>query len=110
TNVAPKDFAKGFQAYHPFTTYSAGNTDRVFLDHEGQRAPKGWSIANEANPDTSALFRLGKSAFELLPQVATIQEFDLGLRHYHDGVDELRPVITEMLSSGRILAVGEGGV
>ena len=86
-----------FLYYDPYLTYSNPDND-CFID------PKGIPHS-ELNPDTDALFSLGKEAFKHLTNGGgcSREEFDEGYAGYWAYLDELRETICEMYSQGNLV-------
>jgi hypothetical protein len=87
----------GFSYYDPYLTYSDTEND-CFIDLEGMPC-------KELNPDTRALFRIGNEAFKRLTAdvECDAEEFVLGYAAYRKGLEEFRAVISESLSTGRLI-------
>jgi hypothetical protein len=92
-----------FQYYDPHSTFSNCDND-IFIKSNGKPD-------RELNPDTEALFRIGKEAFKRLTdgEDCSKEEFDDGYASYWAALDGFRDLLVEMLTNGAVMAVNDKG-
>lgn len=80
-----------FQMYDPFLSFS--NPDNSLFVKVADGLP-----ADPGNTDNDALHRIGRDAYERLPQMKSKGDFDKELSNYHDELDVLRMGLKEMVA------------
>ena len=92
-----------FQCFDPYKTYAACDSYR-FVHADGK-------VGKELNPDTEALFLIGKEAFKRIRQGEDISEdeFREGCSSYWLLIDELRATMGELNDQGRVVARSSNG-
>lgn len=93
-----------FHYYDPYLTYSNQNND-CFIGSKGK--PE-----RELNPDTKALFELGKAAFKRLidnGEHNNRKEFDEGYASYWAILDDFREVISDLYAKGKLFPKDSNG-
>jgi hypothetical protein len=92
-----------FQYYDPYLTYSDPDNE-CFVDPKGKPG-------RELNPDTEALFRVGKEAFTRLTNggAGNRDEFDLWHAGYWASLDEFREMIRELHTRGKLVPTNDKG-
>jgi hypothetical protein len=95
--------ARRFQCFHPALTYSNS-------DHDCFVRPNG-KPCRELNPDSEALFGIGKEAFERLTRGSECSkdEFDKVYAGYWESLEAFREAICEMHASGKLVVLGDSG-
>lgn len=90
-----------FQAYHPFPTYSDQNNDR-FMRSDGK-------LCGELDQDTSALFSIGREAFNRLPKAKSKEDFDDAFSSYFGFIEYSRAELALSVSVGIFRVQDESG-
>ena len=90
-----------FQAYHPFLTYSDPNND-CFIRGDGK-------LCGELNQDTSALFSIGREAFNRLPKAKSKEEFDDVFSSYFGFIEYSRAELAMSVGMGIFRVESETG-
>jgi hypothetical protein len=83
-------------AYSPYLTFSAPS-NRVFLDRKGKAIHR-----NPENPDSDALWRIGREAYDLLA-IKSEHDFVERYRLFKGAIQSLRTVIEELAAQGRLV-------
>ena len=78
-----------FQMYDPFLSFS--NPDNSLFVKVADGLP-----VDPGNTDNDALFRIGRDAYERLPQMKSKGDFDKEFSSYHDELDVLRMALKEL--------------
>ncbi len=94
---------RSFKYYDPYLTYSKSD-NQCFIDPNEKKL-------GDLNPDTDALFRVGKEAFKLLTKgiETSKEEFDEAYAAYFTCLDELRKLLCEVHSRGGLVLRDEKG-
>lgn len=90
-----------FLAYHPYPTYSDPK-NKCFIRSDGERC-------GELDQDTSALFNIGREAFNRLPRAVSIENFDSSFSSYFGFIEYSRAMLTVLFSEGVLKAKSESG-
>jgi len=90
-----------FKAYHPYLTFS-DSLNNCFVEPNGKQG-------KELNPDTEALFDIGREVYKRLPDGYTKEDFDQAYSSHWEFIDNLRQTFQKMESDGKIKGVNEAG-
>ena len=80
-----------FQMYDPFLSFS--NPDNSLFVKVADGLP-----ADPGNTDNDALHRIGRDAYERLPQMKSRGDFDKEFSNYHDELDVFRMALKELVA------------
>ena len=87
-----------FKAFHPYLTYT--NEKKLFIGPDGQPSFSGWGDSYEDindSDDLSALWELGKDAFDALGDIKTNEDFKTQSDLYIESIKYLRLAIGQSL-------------
>lgn len=97
-----------FLTIHPFFTYGEPNPDQVFKARGGTQVHQ-VGRPHADNPDTKALWNLGKRAYTLLQPIASEEELNDELAEFDAFIEEARITIYKSMIQGKIRGVTPAG-
>lgn len=90
-----------FQAYHPYSTYSDPN-NKCFIRSGGE-------LCDKLDEDTSALFNIGREAFNRLPRAESKEIFDSAFSSYFGFIEYSRAMLALLFNKGTLKATYNSG-
>lgn len=90
-----------FQAFHPYPTYS-DTKNKCFIRSDGE-------LCGELDQDTSALFNIGREAFNRLPKAESKEDFDSSFSSYFGFIEYSRDMLALLFNEGVLKATSNSG-